>query len=411
MKNYAIHIKNLCSAFLCITQIAEELKGKVATLMDITSIRAHDLVSGFSWNAPLTPHSTLAFGKHNGKRLIVVAHHRGPLTSKRRMLEWAASVSEKTGSDGLPSISRTEFLNLINGNYGPVSVIPFDEYRDAFPSHLFGEPIEYQDATRDPLLAALFGPDGRQFLDKHYAVSTDYALKSKKSKDVGEKILRLEIKDRFGVNLFSEKQCDFPDEPTILFLRFGSITKYAGHGLGIMTTIETVHDLSQSTVVVCNNTKEKIVELSIDPLDEIGDGLIANRKSIPISFFALMRKKEKLFTQYPKEKTIDTNEPMYLVRTHEKIGDLVNFVIHTHCSPFPRYRLEEVIRIAPEGANAYELCGEPKQVGADLVVPIQFFNIAVTTKFRIPRKEEVLNRPFLLLWINRGIIEKNGDGK
>ncbi|TSC51935.1 MAG: hypothetical protein LiPW41_702 [Parcubacteria group bacterium LiPW_41] len=411
MKNYAIHIKNICSAFLCVTRLAEELKGRVATLMDLASIRAHDLISHFSWRTPLTPHSILVFGKHNGKRLIVVAHHLGPLTSKKRILEWAESASEKQGSDGLPSVSRTEFLNLINGNYGPVSIIPFDEYRDTFPSHLFGEPIEYKNAARDPLLAALFGPDTRKFLDSHYTFSSYYAMRNRKSEIAQKRILQLEIKDRNGVNLFSEKQCDFPDEPTILFLRLGGVSRYADHELGIMTTIETVHDLSQGTVVVCNDTKEEVVELSIDPLDEIGDGLIANRKSIPISFFALMRRRDKLFTQYPKEKTIDTNEPMYLVRTHEKIGDVVDLIVHTHCSPFLRYTLNDIIKVAPEGSNAYELCGEPKQVGADLIVPVQFFNITVTTKFRIPRKEEILNRPFLLLWINRGIIEKNGDGK
>lgn len=407
MKNLAFFQDKLIDSLFYALKVAKKLKVHVATLPDLIKIRTGAKEDSMAWDTWLTPLTTLYFGVYQDKRIIVVAHHLGPLTTKKRILQWAKSgVKDKGddrvryGSDGLPKITQQEFNDLVEGKYGEVIVIDFNDYSQKFISHLGNDHIITNNALADPLLKALLGSEMEKFVEKHYQISHAYAVAKRKQLNSGDKIFRLGIKDRYGWDLFSDSHCDFPDkQPIGLFLNLGRPSYWANHDLSVSTEIRTHEDLGCARFIVLNDVNDDIADITYSPFVHWKKCLVKSEESVP-NFFVLSKGRGKYFAQYPKDgDRMDTGEIMFEVTNLKKIGEQTFFTTPIHGSPFLKYHIDEVMAIAPVGSNAYMICGAINP-GEIVKVPVQFFKVEINNQYRILREKEVASNLPLLLQIN-----------
>lgn len=408
MKNLAFIQKSLISSLLFTLKVAKMLNVGVATLPDLIKIRLNtNEDDSLAWNRWITPLTTLYLGVYKGKRIIVVAHHLGPLSTKERILKWSNSGTKDAGSDrekygqaGLPKITHKEFRDLVEGKYGEVAIIDFESYYHGFLSCINGDHIIMSDALIDPLLKELLGSEVEMFIEKHFQVSRDYAIAERKEAGAEKKILKLEIKDRYGWNLFSETKCDFPDKnPIGLFLTLGCPSHFSNRDLSVSTEIRVNESLNYGRFVVLNDPMADILDINFDPTKHWKKCLRKFKGLVP-DFFCLIKRGNKYFTEYPKKgNRLDTGEAMFEVLEWKKIGGQIFFETPTYGSPFLKYHIDEVKAIAPAGANAYTICGEvdPAEIAK---VPVQFFKVRVITESRILSEKEVMSSLSLLMRIN-----------
>ena len=408
MKNLSFIQENFFDSLFFAQEVAKKLNTRVANFHDLINLRINQNPDdSFVWNRWFTPLATIYLGKHNEKRLIVVAQHLGPLNNKERFLQWADSGKKDEGSErkqygsaGLPKISQQEFSDLIEGKFGEVSILDFDEYYAKHGANIQSSFIHFADTWGDPLLKALFGPKCDDFLDKHLQISTDNAKKKRKEEGAGYKILELGIRDRYGWHLFDSNKVDFPDdEPIALFLTLGRLCDYMNRDLSLATEIRTHEDAGHANFVVLNNESQDVIAIKYDHEKHWSSCLVINEEKVP-DFFVLINIGNKLFTQYPKKGArMDSGESMFKVLEHEKIGESTCFKTEIYGSPFLKYDIQEVVAIAPEGANAYIINGEIS--GRETAtVPVQFFKVKIDEKQRVLRSSEVASNLELLLKIN-----------
>lgn len=410
MKNLVFIQEKFVNSLFFASRVAEKLKTNVATFPDLIRIRANIKEDGKAWNSWFTPFTTLYLGMYKKKRIIVVAHHLGPLSTEQRLLEWSQSGIKDEGSDrekygqaGLPKVTQKEFTDLVEGKYGEVTVIDFETYQQGFSSHLSGEHIIASDALIDPLLRALFGAEMEKFVEKHLAISTAYALAEKKDVHAEKKIFQLGIRDRYGWHLFLKEKCDFPDEQPIgLFITLGCPASYMNQDLSVSTEIRVHDDLGLAKFVVLGDLAGDVENINFSPEKHWKQCLVKSEEVAP-DFFVLIKKGNKFFTEYPKDgNRMDTGEIMFEVEHFEEIGKQTFFET-TDCRFFLKYLIDEVKAVAPSEANAYAICGDIKP-GEKVKVPVQFYNVKANTQYRVLRGEEVANDLPLLLRINNVIM-------
>lgn len=403
MKNLGFIQKNFIDSLFFALEVAAKMKARVATFPDLIKLRINQAEDSLVWNRWITPFSTIYFGVYKGKKLIVVAHHLGPLTTKERILEWADSGTKddsggcnKYGHEGLPKITELEFSHLVEGGYGEVKTIDFEIYRSSFLSHLGGEHIFASDALIDPVLQAIIGPEINEFVEKHLALSTACAINKGKDLHAEKKILEFEIKDQYGWNLFQCSQSSFPeDKPVALFLTLGRPSNWGNRELSMSTSIRGQEDLGCGRFVVLNDENDDMIDIDFNPRVHWEKCLVDY--SGPVAdFFALSKDENKYFTQYPKNGNVmDTGEIMFKVESIKKIGR-PTFFETTDCLFFLKYHIDEVKAIAPSGANAY-IITDTVGPGEKVKVPVQFFKVKVDPSRRILRSKEVeANLPLLL---------------
>ena len=408
MTNLSFIQENFFDSLFFAQEVAKKLNTRVANFHDLVNIRVkQDYDQSLVWNRWFTPFTTLYLGRYNDKRLIVVAHHLGPLNSKERFMQWAESGENQEESDrkdygsaGLPKISQQEFADLVEGKFGEVSVLDFDEYYAKHGANIQSSFIHYMSAWDDPLLNALFGPKFHDFLDKHLEISSQNAKEKNKEEGAEYKLLEIGIRDRYGWHLFGKEKVDFPDNnPVALFLTFGRPSSYGNRDLSVATEIRAHEDDGYANFVVLNDENEDILTIDYDSKKHWSKCRVENLEKVP-EMLVLMGTGPKLFSQYPKEGArCDTDEPMFEVLEIKRVGEDTFFQTELYGSPFLKYDISEVMAVAPEGANAYIINGEIS--GRETVsVPVRFFNVKVDEKRRILRGEEVASNLKLLLKIN-----------
>lgn len=407
MKNLLFMQEKLIDSLFFAKEVANRLGTKVATLPDLVTWRSKMNASDLAWNSWITPLTTLYFGKYKDKRIIVVAHHLGSLKTKNRLEKWGESGSNGRGSDrkaygskGLPKISQREFLNLVEGKEGEVSIIDFDYYYKNFLDQLSGRHTFRKDILKDPLMKALCGRDFESFVEKHFEISSEYAREKNKEPGSEEKILQLNIKGRYGWGLFLENKIDFPKRaPVALFLTFGNPSYYGNHDLSVSTEISTHEDKGLSAFMTFNSSEEDAIRMRFSPGEHYKKCLVDSEGKTLNGLSVLTHENGKLFVEYPKEgNRMDTGEIMFPVIKEEKIGGPSSFKT-TDCRFFLKYHLDEVKAVMPSNANAYEVIGDVSP--GDIVdVPIQFYKIEADTSKRILRRYEVMKNLPLLLEIN-----------
>lgn len=410
MKNLAFIHENFISSLLSAMEVAKKMKVRVATFPDLVKMRINNAEQSFVWNRWITPLTTIYLGKYQDKRIIVVAHHLGPLSTKERLLEWSVSgikdegsTREKYGYEGLPKVTQQEFNDLVEGKYGEVTVVDFEPYRQKFLEHLKGHHILADKALINPVLRALFGLETENYIAKHLEISTAYAKEENKVDNAGEKIFEFGLRDRYGWHVFTESKGNFPDEQPIgLFLTFGNPSHYANHDLSISTEIRIHEDLGYARFVVLNSengVSDDIMDVDFNPKKHWKQCLVKSEEVVP-DFFILSEKDKQLFTRYPKEgNRMDDNQIMFKVTHSKLIGKPTSFKTLIYGSPFLKYHIDEVKAIAPPKANAYMICGDIAP-GEIVTVPVQFYRVEIDSSSRVLREEEVTNDLPLLLKIN-----------
>lgn len=416
MKNLVISNGSLLKALQFARLIAKQTGGRIATMSDIALNRTKtEPDSNVAWNSWLIPATMLFFGEYNGKKLMVVAHHFGPLTTDGRLLEWSGSgekdpgsTREKYGFPGCPKITQKEFNSLVGGEYGEVKVIDFEEYCLLHKKNLGDSHITIDAAVKDPLLEALLSNDFesyKEFLETCFKLSEKNAVKKRKDAGAAEKIIELGLRDRYGWNMFSDhKEDSFPEQPTAFLFTFGRPSFWGNHDLSVSTEFRVTMDLNYSRVMVFNDENEDAIELKYNPNLHWKQCLVPTEEEFNEPFFSLVGE-EELFVEYPKSKDgawMDTGERMFPILELKKIGQPTTFTTHD-CLFFLKYHIDEVKKLAPEGANSYSIIGDVE--GRDTVkVPIQFYYAVPITEKRILKSEEVMGNLDLLLEINEVLI-------
>ncbi|OYV27348.1 MAG: hypothetical protein B7W98_01975, partial [Parcubacteria group bacterium 20-58-5] len=118
-----------------------------------------------------------------------------------------------------------------------------------------------------------------------------------------------------------------------------------------------------------------------------------------VGFRALVKVKDKWFTQYPKQgECMDNGEPEFAVTEIVEVKDGPRTFTTTigGFEGFFKYGIKEVEAIAPIGANAY-VVGGVGFGGKGHVAGITFYRIAVDNTQRMRRDSEVYNDVGLLL--------------
>ena len=130
--------------------------------------------------------------------------------------------------------------------------------------------------------------------------------------------------------------------------------------------------------------------------------------TIQIGFCKIMKIGDKWFTEYPKHgDSMDNWEPEFLVTSMEQIGGTKRFstTIGGYYGFF-RYGLKEVAMIAPPGANAYALAGDPTFDGPERhKVAVKFYKITTDTSKRVMRQDELKNNYDTLM----KLVEENTE--
>lgn len=418
MKNFLVSNESLLKTLAFAQSLCKQTKGRIATMADLALMRTKTDTGSLFWNSWALTATTIYFGSYKGERLIVVAHHFGPLITDERITTWASSGEkdegssrEKYGFPGSPKITQEEFDNLVEGVYGEVKLIKFDEYQSSHQNELSGHQIRIGRAASDPLLEALLSnnrSDYESYLQKCFSVAQEFAKEKEKEEGAAEKILELSIQDRYGCNLVNKYSdpIPFPETLIALMFLFQRPNRYSNHDLSISTELHTEESISgYMQIIVLNNENEGLVKIDFDPGKHWRQCMVPNRQEFTESFFSLVEKNENLFVEYPKRidgAYGDTNEIMFPLSEVKKVGEPTTFTTD-NCLFFLKYHIDEVRKLAPKGANAYHIIGEVQ--GRDTVtVPIQFYQVTPVTEKRILRNQEVMDNLDLLLEINNILI-------
>lgn len=384
--------------------------GRIATLPDIIDARLATSLGKAPWEQYFGTNSAEYFGFTEGKTpIIIVAHGVGPLSTPQGMQEaYDRTPEPKHRVRAGGRISRKEFKDLEKGKYGEVSIVDFTNYQNRY-EYTFLDSLYNTAALFDPLVNARLGPRTEEFIDRSSKESVYWAKEENERRQKGEvEIYGLKITRRINSNEMLKviRVGDMSNLP-YKFVSPDSEPLAAGltiQQLVIMNNRALETDISpnehlnpQRLVGIRGKGKiEDIIPSVYLDSEVIAQNLdrfltpVNGERQIP-QLFRLQKAGDRWFTQYPKDgESMDTGELEYIVTNLEPVEDKKEFATEWGgYYGFFKYGLNEVIAIAPEGANAYDLAGEIKIDGDFHRVPIQFYRVEVDTSRYLPTSKEL----------------------
>ena len=139
--------------------------GRIATLPDIVAALMSTNPTDGEWSSYYTTLSAEYVGlNRDGNRKIVIAHGIGPMADLggiKKAYSW--QYKKKAGPGG--RITQEEFWDLLDGKYGKVAVVDFDEYIQ-FRQYPFIAVELASEAKVNPLLKARLGPQTEDYIEK-----------------------------------------------------------------------------------------------------------------------------------------------------------------------------------------------------------------------------------------------------
>ncbi|GHV28331.1 hypothetical protein FACS1894176_10840 [Bacteroidia bacterium] len=412
-KNLYVFNEDLLKAYKIAKALTKEGSGRrIATLEDIIALRAESPEESEIWQKWFTSGSTIYIGTSaKGEKLIVIAHHLGPLTTIKRVEKFTKSALKEGGRTadgwkGCRKILQEEFDALIEEKYGKVDVFSHEQYEGAIYSLLRSGHYPINLIRNNPLLKSLLGKSGEQFIEKHLEISRAYAKKGRKEKGAGEIILTVNLEDNHGLDIlhtFNQehfKKVEWPTQPIAGFLCIGNPSHWGNKELSISTEIDWESGgRSAKFIILTGENSKGLQEIKANPLINLEKCLVDNPAGEKADFFVLTKENGKYFVQVPKVgDRMDTGTPKYPILYIEKVGNETSFTT-TDCRFFLKYDINEVKAIAPEGANAY-LITESVYPGKVVQVPVQFYHIEIDTSKRILTPKELYSNFELLCEIN-----------
>lgn len=406
--------------------------GRLAVMPDVVDARLVTKPGQEPWEMYYTTLTAEYVGdSRGGNRILIVAHGNGPMATLDGILpaySWQYRDKERNRRGG--RIAQREFLRLESGAYGPVEVVDLTSYfrRYRYP---FISQLRASQAATDPVLRARFGPRTAEYIAYHTAQArlwhaeqagidpeNRYGLRDHSLYLDRRRSMHLEMaqdgSDPFLMQVGDDLNCSYryyPLEPGYAFAHLISIGGLAS----VHHTEESERRAYESLAfdVSCHAWSNGVRLVAISKgaqLNRIHAGvnnvsqlvrrhwqslLIPVSSRVRIGFRPLMQVGDEWFTQYSKNGPgLDTCEPEFHVTSIEPIGEIVDFVTPTlGYYGFFKYDIRGVRMMAPTGANAYALAGEPENVikGETQRCPIQFYRVTADTTKRLPRIEQVEN--------------------
>lgn len=392
-------------------------EGRIGTMPDVVDARLNSTRSDFPWQTYFTTTSAEYFGySKGGVRILIVAHGIGPMSTLEGIQKaYSYEYKDKERNRRGGRIPQSDFRKLEDGFYGEVSVVDFDPIltRYDYPFHAY---LTASQALDEPLVAARLGPRAAAYVNHHAAMARKYH-----EEDHGRT-----ISDPYLFQIGAPGNCfyytgGFGKHP----LKFSQLDKGDGALAHLISTgaLANVHHQSEHRVsslandIDCHEWWNGVRLLGVrngERVDSVhkGFGSISGlvfdnwmKLMQPVGetveqakLYPLVRCGNVIFTQYRKQGAgLDTAEPEHLVTKSKRIGKPIKFVTETMgYHGFFKYDIRDVQKIMPEGANAYELVGDPECIWTDgnpdhQSCRVQFYKVEVDTSRRIIRAKALEN--------------------
>jgi hypothetical protein len=388
--------------------------GRIVTLPDLIEARINSENDTEAWCQYFTTMSAEYFGySKGGNRILIIAHGVGPMSDMEGIVQaYSFQFKDKTRDKRGGRITKEQFADLESGKYGSVNIVDFDPYYRRYQYPL-NQQLRAVQAHNDPVVKARLGPRADEYLNRHEKFAMEYHRSEGHSpipfdpyiismeedsncwyahnKDFGKPFSAIESSphlDKYGL-------------PIAHLLSIGQICLVRGgneHNFPIFHTEVSCHGWHDGTRLLAVRDKESIKV--IHPGPDAHSVLRKNWKQLmlpnqgvasQVGFYALMKVGNQSFTMYPKiGESMDSHEPEFMV-TKNQIATYgpKEFRTKGHGSPFFKYGIKEVERIAPKGVNAYSLA-EPVVDGNDHVCPIKFHKVEIDQTKRVMRAEDLL---------------------
>lgn len=390
--------------------------GRIGTMPDAIALRlANPPYKELGMNDPSSPtpwdryYTTLTaeyFGVLAGRTCIIVAHGIGPMSTLQGVLDaYRYEFDDKSRNHRGGRISQAEFEKLASGEYGHVSIIDYEEYRNRFGDRQFRAPSGYRrasEASRDPVLVARLGPQAHEYIARHAALARQYY--QKQASIVVEDPYILDVGDPNNLPYWCREV-----EPGLAFAHLTSIGN-----IGLVHHQNGMQLPSWACDVGIHEWWNGVRVLGVRPgsIGEVRDGPDARQllrkhwqelfapsglDRTPDGLFVLMQMPDKTwFTQIPKKgASADSYEPEFRVMSMKKVGELARFYTESNYPvPIFRYDRREAQAVLPKGANAYELVGDPTRTGgagSQETCLVQGYCIEIDHSKRLVRQDTLAN--------------------
>jgi hypothetical protein len=395
--------------------------GHVATLPELVETRLQTKTwQSPAWTKYFATSSAEYYGTgRSGKRLLIVAHGVGPMATlegAKRAYGW--EYKDRTRNRRGGRITQEEFWKLERGEYGEVSIIDFDSYylnpsiRNEYP---FGA-RRLSECVGDPLIRARLGEKADEYFLRLFRESQDWRNKEENHRYSDE-----DISDPYIIENGGAGNAPYPSMTRALaWFEQSSPHMAMGHLLEMEQPMVVHYDggVHLWVAIKCQEWSDNWSFLAI-PDGNADLGYVLNgpdaRKlldlhwekllvhveepQLEIGMRVLMQFGDEWFTQYPKVSIrMDTGEPEFEVVSKKRIGQPVSFRTSTGGGIFYKYGLDEVVSIAPPGANAYRFTTDPEREGENWFTRmVQFYHVEVNLTQRL-MKEADLSRNLDLMF-------------
>ncbi len=409
------HEKGFVPAFQQAIKFAGK-DGRIGTMPDVIAARLVtapykepgmiDVSNSTPWDRYYTTLTAEYFGLLAGRTSIIVAHGIGPMSTLQGILDaYRYEFDDKSRNRRGGRISQEEFEKLARGEYGDVSIIDYEEYRNRWGDRHYRAPTGYRrasDASRDALLIARLGPQAHEYITRHAALAREYYQKE----------ARLVVADPYIIDVGEPGNLPYwcrQIEPGLAFAHLTSI--------GCITLVHHQNGLQLPSWTCDVDPHEwwngvRLLGVRSGTVSEVIDGPDARnllRKHwqelfepsdldrAPDGLFVLMQMPDKTwFTQVPKKgASADSYEPEFRVTSIEKVGELARFYTASNYPvPIFRYDLREAQAVLPKEANAYELVGDPTRTGgagSQETCLVQGYRIEIDHTQRLVRQDVLAN--------------------
>lgn len=365
------------------------VEGRIATMEDVIRARLNARGDQYPWNAYFTTNSAEYLGRTKGGNLVlIVAHGVGPMSTLDGVLQaYSHEYKDKSGYRRGGRITESQFQKLESGGYGPVTVFDYLDYRTEHPGARFRTAL-YSRLLDNPLFKARVGSQAEEYLKNYSQRACEwlawrhsihpYSTPIDHHRRQGSDILPYYITSGFV------DECPYISDG----ISTGDQIPEAGLAIGHLLAITALQDIYSSATgdgVIhevglqswSNGARLVAIENGVSTENGIHPGpdperylsqywqqlLIPVGQKIPMGIRALMKLGDQRFTQVLKQGiAIDSYEPEYRVTNLEPIGPPRKFS-RLFVSPrdqICKYDIGEMRTIAPDGANVYELVGQPE---------------------------------------------------
>lgn len=414
------HEKGFVPAFHQATKYAGK-EGHIGTMPDVIAARLLtapykepgmiDTLNPTPWDRYYTTLTAEYYGVLEGRTCIIVTHGIGPMSTLQGVLDaYRYQFDDKSRNRRGGRISQVEFEKLAQGEYGDVSIIDFEEYRNQFGDRQFRAPFGYRrasDARRDPLLLARLGPQAHEYITRHAALARKYYQKE----------ASLVVADPYILDVGGADNLPYwcrEVEPGLAFAHLISI--------GCMGLVHHQSDIKLPSWACDISAHEwwngvRLLGVRAGSAGEVRDGPDARQllrthwkelfepsglDHTPDGLFVLMEMPGKSwfsktwFTQVPKKgASADSYEPEFRVISKEKVGEIARFYTESNYPvPIFRYDRREAQAVLPKEANAYELVGDPTRTegaGSRETCLVQGYRIEIDHTKRLMRQDALAN--------------------